>query len=179
MGDTNETLALAPAAGAGIGRLIAQELLSRPEFIRDIADAFKNGLNAKTRIFNIVTKKWDEFPDARVQIHAAVAILSHFEGDPVKRVIHQHLGTDGENFDPVKAVRASPALAEAMQRVLRNAAHVPGTPREIKPVQPLENEPSAPETAERTGKRKRKSKSATPAQSANATVEEDGFQFSS
>ena len=59
-------------------------------------------------------------PDHRVQIQALALLLAHMEGEPVKRIIHQHLGGDGQ-IDLGAALRDSPALQAAIERQLENA----------------------------------------------------------
>ena len=58
--------------------------------------------------------------DHRVQIQALALLLAHMEGEPVKRIIHQHLGGDGQ-IDLGAALRDSPALQAAIERQLENA----------------------------------------------------------
>lgn len=48
-------------------------------------------------------------------------LLAHMEGEPIKRIIHQHLGAGGEQPDFVKALRESPALLTAMKREIEKA----------------------------------------------------------
>ena len=59
--------------------------------------------------------------DSRVQVQTVALLLAHMEGEPIKRIVHQHLGGNGEGIDPMSALRDSPALAEAVERTLANA----------------------------------------------------------
>jgi hypothetical protein len=117
-----ESLSLAPAAGAGIGKILADRLLADPEFIPAMHDAVMGGLKAtrsywtgKGETAQLVTE-----PDSKVQLQAFALCLAHMEGEPIKRVIHQHLGGSGE-ADPLAALRESPALRDAAKRLLEKA----------------------------------------------------------
>jgi hypothetical protein len=118
----NETATLAPAAGAGIGKILADRLLADPTFVDAMVSAVLNGLKA-TRSFwqgkgesaQLVTEA-----DSKTQLQAFALIIAHMEGEPIKRIIHQHLGADG-SVDPLAALRESPALREAARRLLEKA----------------------------------------------------------
>jgi hypothetical protein len=47
-------------------------------------------------------------------------LLAHMEGEPVKRIIHQHLGADGK-LDIRGALQDSPELASAVAAELEKA----------------------------------------------------------
>jgi hypothetical protein len=111
---------LAPAAGAGIGKEIAANLLARAGFIDKMADALDNALTATRRTWDAGSKSWIEEPDTRSQLQAFFGCLAHMEGEPIKRIIHQHTGT-GKAVDPLEALRESPALREATRRALDKA----------------------------------------------------------
>ncbi len=111
---------LAPAAGAGIGKAIAADLLARPGFVRKMADALDNALGATRRTWDAGAKEWVEEPDTRSQLQAFFGCLAHMEGEPIKRIIHQHNG-DGKAPDVLAALRESPALRAAMRRELDKA----------------------------------------------------------
>jgi hypothetical protein len=112
----HETLELAPAAGAGIGKEIARILLARPGFIEAMADALHNALTAERRTWDSGSKQWVTEPDTRSQLQAFFGCLSHMEGEPIKRVFHQHM-SDGK-VDPLAVLQDSPATREALQRLL-------------------------------------------------------------
>lgn len=122
MKDQPETLTLAPAAGAGIGKQVADRLLARPDFVELMVQAAVSGLQAE------MPQRWDSnakdwapaVPDYKTRLAAWLGILAHMEGDPVKRIIHQHLGGAGR-VDPLAALQESPALQEAARRMLDNA----------------------------------------------------------
>lgn len=118
-----ETMSLAPAAGAGIGKLLADRLLADPTFIDAMVDAVMNGLRA-TRSFWVKGDggkgELQTEPDSKTQLQAFSLVLAHMEGEPIKRVIHQHLG-GGAQLDVLGALRESPALQEAMERELAKA----------------------------------------------------------
>lgn len=112
---------LAPAAGSGIGKLLADKLLAQPGFVDAMVLAVMNGLCA-TRSFWIKTPTGPELvteADSKVQLQAFALILSHMEGEPIKRVIHQHL-TNGK-VDPLAVLKDSPATREALARLLDKA----------------------------------------------------------
>ena len=58
------------------------------------------------------------------------------EGDPVKRIIHQHLGGAGA-VDPLAALRESPELRQAAKRMLEKAEF---RTRHTKQAQPAEGD---------------------------------------
>lgn len=115
-------MTLAPAAGAGIGKIVADELLAR-NIGKKLADALERGLTATTKRW-VQTGKgegyMDEQPDTRSQLQAAMGIMAHMEGEPVKRIIHQHLG-EGGKLDVGGALAESPELAAAVERELQKS----------------------------------------------------------
>lgn len=116
-----ENLQLAPAAGAGVGKLLADALLADPDFIPLMRDAARGGLKAMTpRRWDKDSNDWIQDEDCRVRIQTLALILAHMEGEPIKRIIHQHTGASGQ-LDVAGALTDSPALREAMERTLRNA----------------------------------------------------------
>lgn len=115
-----EYLTLAPAAGEGIGKEIARILLARPGFLEAMADALHNALTATRRTWDSGAKQWVEEPDTRSQLQAFFGCLAHMEGEPIKRIIHQHLGGRGD-VNPLDALRDSPALRDAARALLNKA----------------------------------------------------------
>lgn len=114
-----QEMILAPAAGAGIGKIVADELLSR-DIGKKLADALERGLTATRRTWDSGVKQWVEEPDTRSQLQAAMGIMAHMEGEPVKRIIHQHLGgAGGPNLQD--ALRESPELQAALAKELEKA----------------------------------------------------------
>ncbi len=118
----NETMTLAPAAGAGIGKILADRLLAEPGFVDAMIAAVMGGLRA-TRSFwakdangkpTLTTEA-----DSKVQLQAFSMVMAHMEGEPIKRVIHQHLGAAG--IDPTAALQESPALLAAVEREVQKA----------------------------------------------------------
>ncbi len=119
---STESAQLAPAAGAGIGKIFADRLLAEPDFMECMVSAVMNGLRA-TRSFWV--KKGGESElvteaDSKVQLHAFALVMAHMEGEPIKRIIHQHLGAGGA-VDPLAALQASPELRAAARRELEKA----------------------------------------------------------
>jgi len=115
-----ETMQLAPAAGAGLGKLVAAELLAIPDLPKEMALVIHRAMRATTRRWDPGAKDWIIDDDMRSQLQAFALTLAHMEGEPVKRIIHQHLGGDGQ-IDLGAALRDSPALQAAIERQLENA----------------------------------------------------------
>lgn len=118
----SETLTLAPASGSGIGKQLADALLTRPDFLEAMVDAAVGGLKAERSFW--CGKGADGYlerePDMRTRIQTLALLLAHMEGEPIKRIIHQHLGGTG-TVDPLAALQESPALREAAGRLLEKA----------------------------------------------------------
>lgn len=115
---SEETIALAPAAGAGVGKILAGELLGSEWFVPAMVNAVRNGLHA-TRSFWTKEGMHTE-ADSKTQLQAFALVMAHMEGEPIKRIIHQHLGA-GKAIDPADALRESPELAAAVARELEKA----------------------------------------------------------
>ncbi len=114
-------LILAPAAGAGIGKLLADALLAQPDFVAELVAVARRGLRAQTpRRWDKDTEDWIQDDDYRVQVQTMALLLAHMEGEPIKRVIHQHLGGNG-TVDPLAALQESPALRDAARALLEKA----------------------------------------------------------
>jgi hypothetical protein len=113
---------LAPAAGSGIGRQIANELVADPEFVREMADVARRGLRAMhPRRWDPASKTWGEpEPDMKTQTATLFQLLAHMEGEPIKRIVHAHVGEGMP--DPLEAVQDSPALLRAAQHLVNKAA---------------------------------------------------------
>jgi hypothetical protein len=115
-------VSLAPAAGSGIGRRLADMLLADPEFITDLKNAFADALKAQVFLFDRPSGKFDAQPDWKTRLAAAVAILANMEGEPVKRIIHQHLGEGGDPAAELdRAIENNPHLIRAMEKQLARA----------------------------------------------------------
>ncbi len=110
---------LAPGAGQGIGRQVAENLLAREGFVRRLADALDNGLVATRRMWDKASDDWIVEPDTRSQLQAAFGIFAHFEGDPIKRVIHELHKTGAA--DPLEAMKRDPQLLEAAKELIAKA----------------------------------------------------------
>ena len=122
MAHESGTMELAPAAGAGIGQKIAQVLLADPSFISTMAEVARAGLKATTRRWDPNAKEWIVEPDFRNQQTMFFGLLAHMEGEPIKRIVHQHLDGRGESAEGIEsALRDSPALQSAMERALEKA----------------------------------------------------------
>lgn len=118
----NTQIELAPGAGAGLGRLVFDNLLAEKAVAKEIADTMRAGLNASTKRWDKALGEWVAEPDWRTRMQAAFGILAQAEGEPIKRIVHQHLGERGAaTLDVSEALRESPALAAAMERELEKA----------------------------------------------------------
>ena len=144
-----ENLTLAPASGSGIGKILADTLLADPDFVPAMVAAAKGGLKAERSYYDkgagaVVTE-----PDERVRIQTLALLLAHMEGEPIKRIIHQHLGGTG-SVDPLAALQESPALREAAARMLEkaewrtsgNKAHKRPKPAKIVDAEPTNQGPA-------------------------------------
>jgi predicted peroxiredoxin len=113
-------------------------LLARTDFIPAMIAAAMGGLEAKIYFFTkggVLDK-----PDHRTRIQALTMLLANAEGEPIKRVIHQHLGTGG-SLDLVGAIHDSPALEEAMRHALDKAAFRRRNVKKVATEKPVETEP--------------------------------------
>lgn len=132
---------LAPAAGAGVGKLLADRLLGRNDFVDTLEAVAVRALGATSRRWDPVAKDWCIEPDMRTQCQMFFGLLAHMEGEPIKRIVHQHLGGTGE-VDPLGALRDSPALRDAARRLLEKAewrtSGTQASKRPVKQAAPLE-----------------------------------------
>ncbi len=119
---TSEALTLAPSAGTGIGKIFADKLLSDPEFVTLLTDAAKDGLRADRSFWcgKGADGHLETEPDMRTRIQTLALVLAHMEGEPIKRIIHQHLGGAGA-VDPLAALQESPALMAAAEAIIEKA----------------------------------------------------------
>jgi hypothetical protein len=118
----NETqVQLAPAAGAGVGKLLADALLSDPDFLPSMKAALMGGLKATRSYYDKGQGGQVVEQDSRVQVQTVALLLAHMEGEPIKRIVHQHLGGEGGAVDPMAAMRESPALMDAVEKTLAKA----------------------------------------------------------
>ena len=115
-----ESLALAPGAGSGVGRQFAAALLADPEFVGELVAAARRGLRATRSWYDKNTKEVVQEADSRVQVQTLALLLAHLEGEPIKRVIHEHVGA-GRDVDLVAELRANPALRDAVDRLREKA----------------------------------------------------------
>jgi hypothetical protein len=118
----NAILALAPAAGTGIGKELAARLLKREDFMRLLEDAAVAALTAmQNPRWNPVAKQWEPSqPDAKTRLGALLGLMAQLEGEPVRRIVHQHLGGGGV-LDLHTVLKDSPELREVLARELQNA----------------------------------------------------------
>ncbi len=118
----NESNTLAPAAGAGIGKDVAGKLLDRADFVGKMEAAAMDGLTAMTaRRWDPEAKKWIQDPDYKTRVHTFFGLLAQMEGEPVKRVIHEHVNKRVGRADMVQQLRDSPELLAAVEREIEKA----------------------------------------------------------
>jgi hypothetical protein len=121
MSEAAQKLSLAPAAGAGIGKQIADSLLAQPDFIQEMTKTARDGLRAMSpRRWDKESQKWVADPDMRTRAQMFFGLLAHMEGEPIKRIIHQHLGQGGK-IDVSAALADSPELQAVVERELHKA----------------------------------------------------------
>lgn len=114
-------ISLAPAAGAGIGKLLADSLLADPEFVPLMRKTAVECLAAMApRRWDRDTESWIADPDFRVRAQMFFGLLAHMEGEPVKRIIHVGQGY-GLPLDPLASLRESPAMQDELRRLLAKA----------------------------------------------------------
>ncbi len=115
---------LAPGAGSGLGRKLAEELEKRPRFIEALADAYMDGLKATVSRWNVELKAFEDIPDAKTRVLTANAIIANMEGEPVKRVlVAQGAGNRKSETDArvIERIAASPALQGQLEAQIRRA----------------------------------------------------------
>jgi len=120
---------LAPAAGNGIGKVLADSLTSDKEFLPLLINAAKDGLRAERSFWVKDDPRGgghlESEPDMRIRVQTLFGLLAHMEGEPIKRIVHQHL--NGPTIDPLAALQESPALRDAAQRLLDKSEYRDGT----------------------------------------------------
>jgi hypothetical protein len=120
---TTEQLSLAPGAGSGIGRKLADRLLARPDCLDLLESALLSALKAENRYFDKAANKMVRYPDAKTRLQAVMGFLAHMEGEPVKRILHFDAtkGQPGDMEELAATLAASPALRSSVQRALKKA----------------------------------------------------------
>jgi hypothetical protein len=111
---------LAPAAGSGMGKELADSLLADATFIPLMRQTAIDCLNAMSPRRWDKEQGWISDPDMRIRAQMFFGLMAHMEGEPVKRIIHQHLGAGGQ-LDIMGALRESPALLAAAKREIDKA----------------------------------------------------------
>ncbi len=114
-----ETAQLAPASGIGIGKLVADALLGDGDFVEVMRQTARDCLNATTERYDREEKKVLTVPDYRTRAQMFFGLLAQMEGEPIKRIVHQHIG--GNIVDPIAALNDSPALRAAVERALEKS----------------------------------------------------------
>lgn len=117
----SDQLSLAPGAGQGIVKKVFDELLSDANFVKEMVAAAHDGLNAMTarrwdREANNGKGGWICDPDYKTRVHTLFGLFAQAEGEPVKRVMHEIHRTG--QLDPLAALRDSPALQDAAERLI-------------------------------------------------------------
>ena len=119
MANADPIIEMAPAAGQGIMKKVADYLLAQPEFIEQMGQVIIRGLSAKTRYWDPAEKSWLIMDDCKTQVQTFTVCVANMEGEPIKRILHQHIGTGA--IDPLAAMQESPALREAARAMLEKA----------------------------------------------------------
>jgi hypothetical protein len=109
-------------AGSGIGKQLAEKLLERDDFLRLLEEAVVAALQANLQPrWDPNAKAWaPAVPDAKTRLAAVLGLMAQLEGEPVRRIVHQHLGGGGV-LDLHAVLRDSPELREVLARELQNA----------------------------------------------------------
>ena len=129
---------LIPAsAGIDFGALVSMRLEKVEALADKMAAAIVNGLDAKSRMFNLATKEMEEFPDHKTRLHAFTTAMEHMVGKPVERQIVKHINEPGQQVDEAETMRRlaeSPALREAMKHAIAEVEEgqpIPATVEQI------------------------------------------------
>lgn len=118
----NPQVSLAPMAGQGLGKLLFDKLLADPNFVQMLIDGIIAGLTAMMpRRWDKESGGWVSDPDGKTRARTAFDLLAQAEGEPIKRVIHQHLGSVSQ-ADPIATLMQSPALVDAIRRTIDKAS---------------------------------------------------------
>lgn len=125
--DSNAQVALAPAAGVGFGKVVADALLAHPDFAGKMVAAILDGLVAVSRYFDMSAKKMVEVPDFKTRIATFRMVMDHLEGEPIKRIVTQHLNEPGAE-KTLEARLMSPALRAELRKQLEDAERVSAKP---------------------------------------------------
>lgn len=113
-------ISLAPGAGAGLGKLVFDEILQRAGVPAKIADRMLEGLDAMCpRRWDKASESWVTDPDYRTRMQTVFGLLAQAEGEPIKRVVHEHLASG--HIDLAAELRESPELREAIGREMAKA----------------------------------------------------------
>lgn len=103
-----------------MGKMLADLLLADPEFVPLMRQTAIDCLHAMApRRWDKESGDWIADPDMRTRAQMFFGLMAHMEGEPVKRIIHQHLGTG--KLDVGGALTDSPELAAAVERELQKA----------------------------------------------------------
>lgn len=101
--------------------MLADQLLSDPEFIPLMRQTAIDCLHAMApRRWDKESGGWVSDPDMRTRAQMFFGLMAHMEGEPVKRIIHQHLGNGGK-LDVGAVLGDSPELTAAVERELQKA----------------------------------------------------------
>lgn len=117
-----ENMTLAPAAGSGVGKLLADLLLADSDFLPAMKDAAMGALRARTAPrWDKDAREWADSVDSKTRLAAFLGILAQMEGEPIKRIVHQHLNGGNVAGDLVSELRDNPTLLAAAERAIEKA----------------------------------------------------------
>jgi hypothetical protein len=124
--------ALAPAAGTGVGSALAQRFFGRPDWLDKLEASLINALGAEHRVYGGKGVGIITYPDGKTQLAAVLGLMSHMDGEPVKRIIHEvRRGRDAESLQD--ELTRSPALREAAREMLDAAEKSAGSGAAVEP----------------------------------------------
>jgi hypothetical protein len=115
---------LAPGAGTGIGKKLAERFLDRPDCIQLLENAFVGALKADLRYYDKDAKKMVIYPDGKTRLNAAMGLLAQLEGEPVRRIVHQVINGSANQAGLMDELAHSPALRSAMRKTIDEAERV-------------------------------------------------------
>ena len=116
-------LRLAPGAGEGVGRLVADKLTAEPDFAQRMVEAVMVGLVAESRCYDMGKREMMTYPDCKTRLAAFNAAMAHLVGEPVKRIQVLQVAAGGEtDAERMGRLLQSPAVRESLQAALNKAA---------------------------------------------------------
>lgn len=102
------------------GDRIIAALEADEEIARLVVEAAKAALTASTPYYNKHEKKWELEPDGRTRLQGAEFVMRQLVGLPLQRIEAKTMHATA-TVPPAEMLKKSPALREAMKRMLAQA----------------------------------------------------------